>query len=212
MMYVYAIAEGVSSVADLAGVQGEPIVAVPVGEATVLIGEVATRPAIDANALRAQDALVRALHERASALLPMRFGVTSADRAELVRTIDARSDLVARLAAVRGCEQMVVRVSRAVDELNEPLPAAATGTDYLLARAKRHAPAPALHALADGVGALAKDVRLESASQPGLIGSVYHLIERGRADQYRAAVDRLAREMPDVRVLISGPAPPYAFA
>jgi hypothetical protein len=213
MIYVYAIAEGVSSVGDLAGVQGEPIVAVQIGDASVLIGEVATRPSLDADALRAQDAVVRALHDRASALLPMRFGTTSADRDDLLKTMGGRADLMRRLAAVRGCEQMVVRVLGSEDETTEQAPAAASsGTEYLLARAKRRAPGPALDALAAGVAALAKEVRVEPAGQPGLIGSVYHLVERGRAGEYRDAIDRLAREMPDVRVLVSGPAPAYAFA
>src|SRR5262245_22353280 len=131
MFYVYAIAENVSSVADLAGVQGEPIAVVPVGGASVLVGEVATRPPIDAGALRAQDVVVRALHDRASALLPMRFGTTSRDRDDLVRVVGARADLMVRLAAVRGCEQMVVRVLGNVDRDNEPVTGPVSGTDYL---------------------------------------------------------------------------------
>jgi hypothetical protein len=212
MVYVYAIAEELGDISHLAGVRGEPLLLVAFGRAVVVAGEMTVRPPLEPAILRAQDALVRALHDRARALLPMRFGTTSADREEVLRAIDAHGDLATRLAAVRDCEQMVVRVLGTLDQETQPVSAAATGTQYLEARAKRHQPGPALAALAAGVGDLPKSVKIEPSSQPGLLGAVYHLIERGRADEYRRAIDHRAAQLPDVRILVSGPSPPYAFA
>jgi hypothetical protein len=45
-----------------------------------------------------------------------------------------------------------------------------------------------------------------------MIGTLYHLIERGRASEYRRAVDGVAARADGVRVMVSGPSPPYAFA
>jgi hypothetical protein len=211
MIYVYAVAEELRDIADLTGVQRERLVGVPFGHATVVAGEVAARPPIEPAMLRGQDALVRALHDRAGALLPMRFGTTSGDREEMLRSLEAHADLLTRLAAVRGCEQMTARAFGASSQVNEPAPAGASGTEYLRARAQRQQPAPALDILARAAGDLAKDVRIETAGQPGVLGSVYHLIARGRASEYREAIERVARDLTPVRVLVTGPTPPYAF-
>jgi hypothetical protein len=212
MLYVYAIAEELGDVSDLTGLRGEALTLIPFAAAVAVAGEVTSRPPLEPATLRDQDALVRALHDRARALLPMRFGTTSSDRDELRRAIESRGDLATRLAAVRGCEQMVVRVLGTAMPDDEPVPAPATGTQYLEARAKRHRAAPALDALAAGVGEICRGAKVEPSSQPGLLGAVYHLIERGHADEYRRAIDQAAAQLPDVRILVSGPSPPYAFA
>ncbi len=211
MIYAYAIAAEIGDIADLAGLQGEPLMAVPFDVARVLCGTIDGAPALDRATLTAQDALVRVLHARAAALLPMRFGTTALDVQELNHKLLAIDGLLARLEAVRGCEQMTVRVAGERAAVLEPGEPPLTGTQYLQARAKRHAPRE-LQLIADAAGPLQRGVRCETAGQPGLIGSVYHLIERGHADVYRATLERAAAALPDLRVLITGPAPAYAFA
>jgi hypothetical protein len=213
MLYLYAVAESLHDLAALTGVRHEALHLHPFAHATVVIGEIDAPPPLDATTLRAQDALVRALHDRAGALLPMRFGTTSASRDEMVRSLEAREGLLTRLAGVRGCEQMTVRVFGAAPEPDEPVASdARSGTEYLLARAKQQQSPLALEALATGVKNLTRDVRVEAATQPGVLGSVYHLIARGRSAEYRDAVQRAARDLTNVRVLVSGPSPAYAFA
>jgi len=212
MIYVYAVAEQLADVGGLTGVQGEPLTLVPFGGATAVVGEVTARPLLDPETLRAQDALVRMLHDRARALLPMRFGTSSSDRQEMLRSLAAHHELLSHLAAVRGCEQMVVRVLGRSSPVDLHVSAAASGTEYLQALAKRHHAAPQLENFVRGVGDLARAVKVEPSPQPGLIGTVYHLIERGGADEYRHAIDRVAAGLSGVRVLVSGPSPPYAFA
>jgi hypothetical protein len=212
MIYVYAVATDLGEIADLTGVQGEPLTIIPFAAGVAVVGEVGARPALRPDTLHAQDALVRALHGRAAALLPMRFGTASGDRDEAIRALEAHGDLAARLAAVHGCEQMVVRVLGSEAPAEEQVTGAATGTEYLEALARRHRPAPALEAFAHGLGNVSKAVKIEPATQPGLLGAVYHLIERGRSEEYRRAVDDIAAQVPAVRVLVTGPSPPYAFA
>jgi hypothetical protein len=212
MVYVYAVAESLGDLADLTGVQGEPLTILPFAGGVAVVGEVGARPAADPDTLHAQDTLVRALHGRAAALLPMRFGTASGDREEVMRAIQAHGNLAARLAAVRGCEQMVVRVLGAGIAPDEPVAPKGTGTEYLEALAKRHRPAPALDAFAAALANVSRAVKIEPSNQPGMLGAVYNLIERGRADEYRRAVDEVAADVPAVRVLVSGPSPPYAFA
>lgn len=217
MLYVYALAEGLSGVQDLTGVQGEALALLALEDVVAIAGEVAAKPPIDATTLKAQDALVRELHARALALLPMRFGTTASDAADLQRALAAREGLTARLHAVRGCEQMIVRVFAATESREVPAPAphgrdsASSGRQYLESRAALHKPSAELSAIAAAGKALDRDVRVEPAHQPGFHGSVYHLIERGRVQAYSAAITRAA-ERQRVHVVITGPSPPYAFA
>lgn len=227
VLYLYALAGQLSDVEDLKGVQGESLIVIAIDGAVAVAGEVAERPSLDADTLKAQDRLVRQLHDRASALLPMRFGVTAADQDAAVRAIGAREGVLQRLAAVRGCEQMIVRVfasgERQVDqpclaEARDQLPgerrrvADTPGRRYLEARATQRTSSPELLAIERAAVPLQRHVRVEPAHQPGLHGSVYHLIERGHAEEYRAAIERAAAGLSGVRVVISGPSPPYAFA
>jgi hypothetical protein len=213
MLYLYAIAAELGDIAALRGVQGEPLVTLPFRDAVVIAGEVAAVPALDAAVLKAQDGLVRTLHSRAAALLPMRFGMTIADAESLTRSLDGR--VIDRLAVVRGCDQMTLRVvgaSAPSAPPAPPAPSAPSGTAYLLARARSHKSSRELNAIATAAGALQRGVRIEAAQQPGVHGSVYHLIERGHAEDYRRMIEEAAATLPGVHVVITGPSPAYAFA
>ena len=212
MLYLYAIAADLRDVADLTGIQGEALALVMLDGALVVAGEVDASSPVDAAALKAQDALVRHLHERAAALLPMRFGATAATPEDARRAVAAAPKLLERLTAVRGAEQMVVRVLGERRELRTKIPTEGSGARYLEALAEARRPPPELLAIAAAGRPLQRDVRIEAAEQPGMIGSVYHLIDRGRADEYRVLIETAAREMDQVRVRVSGPSPAYAFA
>lgn len=211
MVYVYALAADLGDVADLRGVQDEALLTIPLSGGVIVAGEVSAQPSLEADTLIRQDALVRTLHERAAALLPMRFGTTAPTAEDVVRLVLSREHTLERLEAVRGCEQMIVRVLGPTHPVEEHVPAMATGTQYLQSRARLHRPDAELTAMAAAAGSLQRDVRIEPAQQPGLHGSVYHLIERGHAGEYRLAIERGAATLPGVRVIISGPLPAYAF-
>jgi hypothetical protein len=212
MLYLYAIAADLRDVADLTGIQGEALAVVMLDDAVLIAGEVEATPPVDAAALNAQDALVRRLHDRAAALLPMRFGSTAATQEDARRAITTAPKLLARLTAVRGAEQMIVRVLGERRQVRTTIPTGGSGTRYLEALAEARRAPPELLAIAAAGRALQRDVRIEAAEEPGMIGSVYHLIDRGRADQYRALIEEAARGMAQVRVRVSGPSPAYAFA
>ena len=77
--------------------------------------------------------------------------------------------------------------------------------------------------IADGEGARATPLRpvldrfvtterVDRHDAPPLVASVYHLLSRGEADAYTEAVERAASALHDVRITVSGPWAPYAFA
>ena len=212
MLYLYAIASELRDVADLTGIEGEALALIMLDGAVLVAGAVDASPAIDAAVLKAQDALVRALHDRAAALLPMRFGSTAATPDKARQAITTTPQLLERLAAVRGAEQMIVRVLGERSRTPTTIPTEGSGARYLEALAEARRAPPELLAIAAAGRTLQRDARIEPAAQPGMIGSIYHLIDRGRADQYRVLIEDAARGMDHVRVRVTGPSPAYAFA
>ena len=69
---------------------------------------------------------------------------------------------------------------------------------------------PELDPLRSALEGLVRAERLERHTEPGLLASVYHLIDRGAAARYRALVERVSLE--GLRVALSGPWPAWSFA
>jgi hypothetical protein len=160
-------------------------------------------------------------------------------RARLQHAAPSLRDALARVA---GCEQMILRVFRDEPEARDapPLPmrsdassrasvatrgrppgqehvdaSTGPGTRYLADRARAQHAAVDVPELAPLRAALARLVtaeRVDRHAAPPLVASVYHLVPRGEAAAYTAAVETAADALPDVRISVSGPWAPYAFA
>jgi hypothetical protein len=85
------------------------------------------------------------------------------------------------------------------------------GARYLKVRATAERDPEALGSLRELVAGLVRAERVERGSGP-LVATVYHLVERGRTRAYASAVRRVASRIAPIRVTVSGPWPPYAFA
>ena len=113
ILYLYALADRLPSVAGLTGVSGEPLVIVEAAGARLIAGWLNAAPVTERDSLEQQDRVIRALHERVDALLPMRFGTAVADAARAVEAVEViAAGLADRFALVRGREQMTLRVVR----------------------------------------------------------------------------------------------------
>ena len=71
---------------------------------------------------------------------------------------------------------------------------------------------PGLKPFLDDLAGRVAAETVERHATPPLRASVYHLIPRGTAEDYLAAVREASQRHPEVRVVASGPWPPYAFA
>jgi hypothetical protein len=236
-LYVYAIADGPFALDNLRGIAGEPlrVVASRDGKAHAIAGDFAgvgaganaTPPGLSAEALRAQDALVRELAARAGALLPARFGARFADEQALRQTLDDLTPRLDRaLTRVRGREQMTIRLFHegpltrdgASDDTTSDNDDArlGPGTRYMRRRAAEgHQWPAAIEALRAALADAIDDERVERGQSP-VIGSIHHLIPRGSADRYRARLEEAAAAArfaaSGIRLRVSGPSPAYAFA
>ena len=182
------------------------------------------RPAAPSPAnLRRYDRTMRELSERFRAILPARFG-TWIDEDELISTLSSRRAALAEaLAAVRGRVQMTVRVVRAGgassasagNDVGRPfggaVQASISGRDYLNARVRAAAAARLVPGFEPVRNAVKRWLRAERVEHRAGVSSVYHLIPRASADAYRRAV-QAAADAAGLRVIVSGPWPPYAFS
>lgn len=202
-----------------------PRQAIAAGRVTAVAGWSRRDPIPSPANLRRHDAVVRALWSTQAAVLPARFGTTFGSIEELKTALNAReASLRASLARVRGRAQMTVRLlsgsalktpvstsnpTMEPASFGTPKPAT-SGTAYLralAAEAARSRVVPGFEPLRDAVRRWVRDEQVDKAD----VITVYHLIPRRSAAAYRRALDRAAVAA-GMRVVITGPHPPYAFA
>jgi hypothetical protein len=231
-LYVYCLGDGLSGTAfeGLAGVGGAPVRLLRLGRLSAVVSEAGEQAA----AVTVENVLahsrVNAAALAASTPLPFRFGTraTEARLAEYVSANEAALD--AALARVRGCVEMSVKLleeSRGVEGAEagsreaEGAPAeVGRGTAFLLSKrrellggeeARRRAEELAAW-LAAGVSGLARETAARVRPAGAMALSAAHLVERARVAEYRARLRSLGAGRRDLRLLTSGPWPPYSFA
>ncbi len=220
-LYVYAIACGGVDLGGGRGLAGETLALVTGDKVAAVVGEMPAAPAADEAALRAHDRVVRGIADRAEAVLRGGFGSLVRDAAELRAALDEAADAhAAALERVRGREQMTLRILDAAGADAGPPAAAGTipaadgpGARYLAERARESGASgvPGLRPLLDRLAGVVRAEAIERHRVPPLRASVFHLIDRGTSAGYLDAVRAAAADIPEVRVVPSGPWPPYAF-
>ena len=159
---------------------------------------------LTAEVLWEHEAVVEALMEKRD-LLPMRFGTLVEDDEAAARAIEDRHEELRRsLDRVRGAVELAVRAeAKAPKDLTLE---ATTGAEYIRAKAHRTEAARLLH---EPLAFLAR----ESVVQPGpeLLRAAY-LVDREAVESFVGLVRRLQETHDGLRVLCTGPWPPYSFA
>ena len=226
---VYALIASSSRVVG-SGMSGERLRAVTAGGIVALVGELRRAPKPTMTNLRRYAIVIEKAAAQTPAILPVRFGTGMADLDEVTFVLQSRQDaLRRRLRAVRGRSQMTIRVvpggsgsdsgdasypsqTRVIGRSRVRLENAPTqGTQYLQQRAITAARAreiPGFAPIRAAVKRLVKDERVEKRAR---VATVNHLIPRSSVGTYRSAVERAA-ERAGLRVMVTGPFPPYAFA
>ena len=222
-LYLYAIVDARPPGPLGKGIARRPLDVARVGRAWIVFERAAARPPTK-TALVAHDRVVRRVAGASSAVLPLRFGSTVADRAALAELVAPLSSGIGRaLERVRGAAQLTLRVHGARAQRRIP-EGAGPGTRWLAARFAR-SQVPEIAALTEATRGLVREVRIQRhdrdperpppprrSATAHLLATVYHLVAREDVARWRAAVERALPHVAPVTVTATGPWPPYAFA
>jgi hypothetical protein len=182
------------------------------------IGDVSA--ALNKNAL-AHNAVVRSVFTQTTPL-PFRFG-TIVEEEQLRSYVKTHGQaLKDRLAHVRGCAEMNLRL---IGPRENAPPAAeralGPGTKFLLDKRRefcgeewRVEQTGELSAwLADKLGDLIRDEKINIVpAERVVLAKADHLVDRVNIPQYRERMAKAIGERPELRFMVSGPWPPYSFA
>jgi len=229
-LYVYCLGGGLpeSAFEGLAGVGGARVGVLALGDFAAVVSE-----AGDEGAAANEENLLAHNRVNAAALavstpLPCRFGTRAAPERLAEYAAAHAAALAAALARVRGRVEMSVKLMEKSEvrgqesgvESEAGAAAAGAGTAFLLKKrreilgeegARRRAEEAAAW-LASGVGDLARETEARVSPSEAIFVRAAHLVERGHVEEYRARLRTLAAARRDLRLLTSGPWPPYSFS
>jgi hypothetical protein len=147
------------------------------------------------------------------AMLPLRFGTQLEREEEMAAVLSERRDeLLRSLERVRGKAELGLRM---IPEGSEPGSCAGetSGRRYLLARVRAHRRyEEAIRELHDPLAALSVANRIRQAPTPPAILVATYLVDSKRIATFRLRADELAQRQGAMRVIVTGPWPPYTFA
>jgi hypothetical protein len=209
---------------DLVGLGGEAVVAVAEGDLAVWASRVDTDSLVASiESIRAHNAVVEAAMDRDVTPVPLRFG-QRLDSADAVRELIAREHerWTGLLLLFRGALELGLR---AIDPAREATAQvvrathAESGREYLEQLARRRALERGAIEEAERVASQVRHVlgplvlreRVEPLRTPHGIASIAHLVEYAKLDEYRSRIARAREALPALRLLASGPWPPYSF-
>jgi hypothetical protein len=222
--YVYAIMTPPPSGPLGVGLRDEPLTLVVAGDLVAAVGGMEEPPEATPGTIRGHDAIVTRLAGVSEAILPARFGMVQ-EATALGEWLVSADALREALRLVAGREQMTLHVFddgttvATAAEGEPPEPDAESrlgpGARYLERRRhqwRRETTLPELAPLRERLAGVVAAERIERRTTPPFRASVYHLIERGRSGAYRETVEAAGDLVAGVRLRVSGPLAPYAFA
>jgi hypothetical protein len=207
----------------LTGLGSAEVNAFPSGDIAIWItrGE---RPDPGIQGIQAHNAVVEAAVTEQVTPVPLRFGQWLAEESELQAAVaEKATSYRERLAQFAGCLEFGIRLIDPADldtaRVVHRTPAT-SGLEYMralqessrLAETKR-AESEAVHAqIRELLREWVREEKVEEARTPHAVLTVSHLVARSNFDKYRAQGRNIRALFPELRMLLSGPWPPYSFA
>lgn len=172
-------------------------------------------PPVDLGTLRTYEKIVAAFHASRT-IIPLRYGCVVGDRSVVLDLLAKRqADYQRLLEELRGRVEMGLRLLG--DYSPEAPRASGAGSRYLECARRRQTGLTAAEEywtdrLCGLLSGLCARQKKEARSSCGArLLSLYFLIARGEVDRFRELVRQLTLP-PDMKLLVSGPWPPYNFA
>ena len=227
--YVYAIVGADTPLPQERGHSEIALTRVTCGQLAAVAGPAAADgPRLTAEAALRHEAVVEAVRQHGPAL-PVRFGTVFRDAGAVARALSDKYDVLAA-----DLERVGDKVELSLTALwpessndaqpqppqGEPSPSASLrGAAYLRARAKElergEALAERARALAreldDTLGGVALERRVALMPKPLVAVRATYLLDPGAVAAFRAAFDAMHAARGELRLLLTGPWPPYSF-
>jgi hypothetical protein len=176
-----------------------------------------TTPSI--SSLLAYERVVEAIHARQT-VIPLRYGCLMDSEEQVVQLLeDHRREYEALLGRLRGMTEMGIRLLWLPSAAPLPSLPHLPGAAYLASLRNRYNSQDTLTAeealLADRIAALLDDCSTEqcrevSSSHQGRLISLYFLTPKSGAEEFRKMARKISTPR-GVKLLLSGPWPPYNF-
>jgi gas vesicle protein GvpL/GvpF len=145
-------------------------------------------------------------------LLPVRFGTRLSDELAAARAVGQRYDTLAvALAGVRGAVELSVRVVDGGENASTPGDAG-SGAEYMRARARSAVDRERATRLVHEPLSILARASVQSSPRGSELLRAAYLVDRLAVDGFVALVARLERANSTLRLLCTGPWPPYSFA
>jgi hypothetical protein len=222
-LYVYCLAEMIGALrTPVSGISGANVEVVEIEGLSLLVSRFEGGSAlVTRENVLTHDSVVRSVLNETTPL-PFRFGsvVTEEQLASYIRT--HRKNLEMKLAQVRGCFEMSVKIIWDTDEAKSGSnrhdlgPGAAflhqkqreiLGGERRTEKAKQVA-----SWLSEQVQPLLKEAEVSLCPTEKLIVAAAHLINRQEVANYRERLAEARKTRPELHFLVSGPWPPYTFS
>jgi hypothetical protein len=188
-----------------------PLHSVPAAGLAVVVGPAQDSEDVSPEALWRHEEIVEELMADRD-LLPVRYGTRFSTEEEAARVIAARcGSLAAALDQVRGVVELSVRVLLPEPDSEEP--ADASGAGYTRARSRSEAShESARRDIHELLAALARAAAERPPQPPHELLRAAYLVDRDRVATFAALIARLEIDSPHLRLLCTGPWPPYSFS
>ena len=225
-LYAYCLVDDLETLdVQGPGISGATVRVLKVEDLSVMVSDyqLDAVPVTRENALD-HAAVVRSVLDRTTPL-PFRFGTLVTEQ-QLRNYLSARQPaLQTKLAHVRGCVEMSVKIIWELSRDNKSNVAdtatnQGAGTNFLAEKRREilgdehrsQAAGEISNWLHETVSGLTRDEQVSLRPAEKLVLSAAHLVERPNLQSYREKVTAARQERPELRFLLSGPWPPYSFA
>jgi len=227
MIYVYAIIDRPTiPVPDIPGLEGTALDTLPYRDigAVVSLSTMSKVPPIEANLWQHETAVEALMTDHS--VLPVRFGTMFPDEAAVQAELSTHyTEFTAGLKRVRGYVELGLRVLWDNDSDlpltpdQQLLPSPGSGRAYMLARleeeCKLQVRRERANALAEDIhtplARLAAETTRQTLITPRLLLTAAYLVKREQVAAFRQEVEMLNSTYPRVRLLCTGPWPPFSF-
>jgi len=222
-LYVYCLAETIDTLpTPVSGISGENVELLKAQDFSLLVSRFAGESAlVTRENVLTHDNVVRSVLNETTPL-PFRFGSVVTEQQLDSYLSTHRADLKAKLAQVRGCVEMSVKIISNTDrnQITESGIGDGPGTRFLeekrreiLGGERRSEEAKQIAAwLKEQVGTYVCQEEVSLCPTEKLIVAAAHLVAREQLTEYRDRLADARKTRPELHFLVSGPWPPYTFS